>query len=92
MNSIICAKNPDFKKLGQIKIDHYDKLYEESIKSQEVFWDAIGHRIDWIKPYTKVKNSSFDEFDLHIKWELNIHAPFHNRTFAHLQIFQTPLV
>jgi acetyl-CoA synthetase len=68
MNSIICAANPDFKKLEQIKISHYEKLYKESIQSQEVFWDAIGHRIDWIKPYTKVKDVSFDEFDLHIKW------------------------
>ena len=32
------------------------------------FWGEIGRRIDWIKPYTKVKNTSFGPADVSIKW------------------------
>ena len=28
----------------------------------------MGKRIDWIKPYTQIKDVSFDKSDLHIKW------------------------
>ncbi len=34
----------------------------------EGFWSGVAKRIDWIKPFTKVKDTSFDADDLHIKW------------------------
>ncbi len=34
----------------------------------EGFWSDVAQRIDWIKPFTKVKDVSFDAADLHIKW------------------------
>ncbi len=37
----------------------YLEWYKESIKKPEVFWGKHGKRIDWFKPYTKVKNTSF---------------------------------
>ena len=46
----------------------YKKMYESSITEQEKFWAEQGKRIDWIKPYTKVKDTSFNEDDLHVKW------------------------
>ena len=46
----------------------YKKMYESSITEQEEFWAEQGKRIDWIKPYTKVKDTSFNEDDLHVKW------------------------
>ncbi|KZD07929.1 acetate--CoA ligase [Oceanibaculum pacificum] len=46
----------------------YFELYERSVKDPEGFWAEHGKRIDWIKPYTKVKDVSFDKKDLHIKW------------------------
>ncbi|HEY1504646.1 MAG TPA: acetate--CoA ligase [Stellaceae bacterium] len=45
----------------------YKKLYEESIADPATFWGEQGKRIDWIKPYTKVKNTSYDG-DVSIKW------------------------
>ena len=46
----------------------YEKMYEESINSPIKFWEKHGKRIDWIKPYTKVSNVSYQKDDLHIKW------------------------
>jgi acetyl-CoA synthetase len=46
----------------------YRRLYEESVKSPARFWRREGKRIDWIKPFGKVKNTSFDLPDIFIKW------------------------
>jgi acetyl-CoA synthetase len=45
----------------------YKAMYERSIKDPEGFWAEHGKRIDWIKPYTKVKDVSFAG-DVHIRW------------------------
>ena len=45
----------------------YMKMYAQSINDPEGFWGEHGKRIDWIKPYTKVKDTSF-EGEVHIKW------------------------
>ena len=45
----------------------YFDMYEDSIKNPERFWGEHGKRLDWIKPYTKVKNTSFDG-NVSIKW------------------------
>ena len=36
------------------------EMYQRSVDDPEVFWAEQGKRIDWIKPYTKVKDVSFD--------------------------------
>ena len=46
----------------------YEKMYEESITSPEKFWEKHGKRIDWMKPYTKIRDVSYNKEDLHIKW------------------------
>jgi len=46
----------------------YKAMYEASIKDPETFWGEQGKRIDWIKPYSKVKNVSYDPKNLSIKW------------------------
>ena len=46
----------------------YFDLYERSIKDPDGFWAEHGKRIDWIKPYSKVKDISFDRSNLHIRW------------------------
>jgi len=48
--------------------DQYKKMYQESIVNPEGFWREHGKRIDWIKPYTKVKQTSFDDHNLSINW------------------------
>jgi len=46
----------------------YQEMYERSVKDPSGFWGEIGKRIDWIKPYTKVKSTSFDPHNVSIKW------------------------
>ena len=46
----------------------YEKMYEESINDPSLFWKKHGKRIDWIKPYSKVSDVSYNKEDLHIKW------------------------
>ena len=46
----------------------YQKKYNLSIKENEKFWRKEGKRINWIKPYTKVKDVKFSKEDLKIKW------------------------
>ena len=45
----------------------YQAWYKQSITDPEAFWGEHGKRIDWFKPFTKVKNTSFDG-DVSIKW------------------------
>ena len=46
----------------------YDKKYKLSIKDNEGFWKKEGKRIDWIKPYTKIKDVKYSKTDVKIKW------------------------
>ena len=46
----------------------YAEMYQQSINDPDAFWGEHGKRVDWIKPFTKVKNTSFDAKDLSIKW------------------------
>ena len=46
----------------------YLEMYAQSVADPEGFWAEHGKRIDWIKPYTKIKDVSFDRADLHIRW------------------------
>ena len=46
----------------------YKKMYRHSVENPDSFWDEHGKRIDWIKPYTKIKDVSYAPDDLHIRW------------------------
>ncbi len=73
---------------AQARIDRarYDAMYAESIADPAAFWGRIGERIDWITPYTQVKDVSFDAKDLHIRWyhdgTLNVSANCLDRHLA----------
>jgi acetyl-CoA synthetase len=45
----------------------YRRMYEQSIRDPEGFWAVHAKRIDWIKPFTKVKDTSFKD-SVHIRW------------------------
>ncbi len=46
----------------------YQEMYQRSIDDPEGFWGDEGKRLDWVKPYTKVKDTSFDADNLHVRW------------------------
>lgn len=46
----------------------YKEMYERSVSDPEGFWGDEGKRLEWIKPYTRVKNTTFEYPDVSIKW------------------------
>ena len=58
----------DWKKQAFIDRDEYEKHYRKSVEKPDKFWGKEGERIDWIKPYSVVKNTSFAYPDVSIKW------------------------
>ena len=46
----------------------YEKKYKLSIQDNENFWRKEGKRIDWIKPYTKIKDVKYSKTEVKIKW------------------------
>lgn len=66
--------------------DQYLADYAASINDPEAFWGEKGKIIDWIKPYTKIKNSAYDPGHIFINWfedgELNVSANCIDRHLA----------
>ncbi|XHC09349.1 acetate--CoA ligase [Labrenzia sp. ac12] len=46
----------------------YQEMYQRSVEDPDGFWGEHGKRVDWIKPFTKVKNTSYDYHNVSIKW------------------------
>ena len=53
---------------AQVDANRYSELYRDSIEDPEGFWRREAQRIDWIKPFTAVKETSFNEDDFGIRW------------------------
>ena len=48
--------------------DQYLEMYKKSVDDPDAFWGEQGKRLDWMKPYTKVKNTCYDYGNVSIKW------------------------
>ena len=68
MNDSIFKVTAENQKNALIDKAKYEKMYQESVSNPEAFWNEYGKRIDWIKPYSKVKNTSFAHDNVNIKW------------------------
>jgi acetyl-CoA synthetase len=68
----------DWAERAFVDADKYRKLYRQSIDDPNGFWAEQAKRVDWLKPFTKVKNTSFEYPNVSIKWfedgALNISA------------------
>src|SRR5271166_3630306 len=59
---------PEWSKHAYVDAAKYKAMYASSVNEPDQFWGEHGKRIDWIKPFTKVKNTSFDPHNVSIKW------------------------
>ncbi|MCB1464701.1 MAG: AMP-binding protein, partial [Nitratireductor sp.] len=59
---------PEWKKDALIDSATYEAWYRRSVEDPDGFWAEHGKRIDWIKPFTKVKNTTYEYPDVSIKW------------------------
>jgi acetyl-CoA synthetase len=48
--------------------EKYREMYAASIADPEAFWGEQGRRLDWMVPYTQVKDVSWETGDLHVRW------------------------
>ena len=58
----------EWSKIGHVNKKGYEEKYNTSIKDNDAFWAAEGKRIDWIKPYTKIKDVVYSKAKTEIKW------------------------
>ena len=68
MSQKIYKVPPDFAARARVNRADYDRMYAESIRDPAGFWARMAQRLDWIKPFTSVKDVSFATKDLHIRW------------------------
>ena len=78
---------PGISKTAWIDEARYEELYAASIADPEEFWREQAEReLDWIRPFTKVSDCSFEADNLHIRWfedgELNVAANCLDRHLA----------
>ena len=83
-NSFFPVK-PEIAATAHVNAEAYARMYEQSVKDPEAFWGEQGKRLDWIKPYSKVKDVNFND-DVHIRWfhdgTLNVSANCIDRHLA----------
>jgi acetyl-CoA synthetase len=72
-------------KMGKITEEQYFQMYRDSLADPDRFWGEHGKRLDWVRPYTKIGNWSYDG-DVSIRWyedgTLNVSANCIDRHLA----------
>ena len=68
MSAALYPVSAEWKARAFVDDTQYAAMYARSIKDPDGFWGEHGKRIDWIKPYTKVKNCSYAPGKVHIEW------------------------
>ena len=58
----------EWKSHAHVDNSKYEEMYKASVDTPEEFWGEQGKMLDWIKPYTKVKNTSFAHENVDIRW------------------------
>lgn len=68
----------EFQKTARTNESEYFERYQQSINQPDEFWAEQAHKLEWIKPFSQVKNSSFDPNHFKIEWfadgQLNLSA------------------
>ena len=62
------AVPPAISANAHIDAAKYQEMYDASVADPEGFWSEHGKRLDWIKPYTKIKSVNFEHGSVSIKW------------------------
>jgi acetyl-CoA synthetase len=66
--SEIYPVSAEVKERALIDETGYAEMYARSVDDNETFWAEQAGRIDWIKPFSKIKDVSFAKDDVHIRW------------------------
>jgi acetyl-CoA synthetase len=66
--SKIYPVSPAAKERGHVDQARYEEMYKWSVEDSAGFWSEQARRINWIKPFSKVKDVSWDRNDVYIRW------------------------
>jgi acetyl-CoA synthetase len=58
----------EWKKHAFLDDAKYEEMYAKSVSDPDAFWARQAQRLDWIRPFAKVKNTSFAPDNISIKW------------------------
>jgi acetyl-CoA synthetase len=64
----IFPPSAELSRAARFDADRYAQDYAHSLANPEQFWREIGQRLDWITPYTQVKDVSFQADDFRVRW------------------------
>jgi len=65
---LVIGVSDNWSKQAYVNKSKYQKKYSLSIKENEKFWKKEGKRINWIKPYSKIKDVKYSKEEVRIKW------------------------
>ena len=86
MSERIVPVPKDFEAAAKLRRDDYERGYANSVRDPEAYWRRHGQRVDWMKPFSQAKDTSYDLKDFHIRWfadgELNVAANCLDRHLA----------
>ena len=68
MNDKVYDVSPDWAKRALVDDAKYQSMYDRSVSDPAGFWGEHGKRLNWIKPYTSVCETSFHAPDVSIRW------------------------
>ena len=53
---------------AHVDAQRYEAMYRASVADPEAFWSEHGRAVDWLRPYTQVRDVSYARDDVHIRW------------------------
>ena len=68
MTDLTYPPSEKFVKSAHVDAKGFAEMYAASVSDPEAFWGKHGKRVDWIKPFSKVKNVTYTHPDVSIKW------------------------
>ncbi|AUJ65770.1 acetate--CoA ligase (plasmid) [Aestuarium zhoushanense] len=68
MTDKIYPPSEEVVKRAHIDAAKYKEMYAASVNDPVAFWGEHGKRLDWMQPYSQVKNTSFEHGNVDIKW------------------------
>ncbi|MCW5698034.1 MAG: acetate--CoA ligase [Bauldia sp.] len=68
MTGTVHPVTPDWAKRAHVDREGYERMYRQSVEDPDGFWREQAGRIDWMRPFSRVKNTTFGPPEVSIRW------------------------
>jgi acetyl-CoA synthetase len=86
MSDTLISVSPEWQARAYVDCAKYEEMYARSVEDEDGFWREEAKRLNWLRPFTRVKDVSWDPQNLHIRWfddgTLNVSANCIDRHLA----------